>query len=312
MKIYLTILITFFNTVKLMSQEQKVADLIKPYTFETHYAELNDSIKIAYVDQGDGKKTLLFVHGLATYLPSWQKNIDVLKEHFRCVAIDLPGYGRSSKGYISGSMSYYADVIHQFIENRQLKNVILVGHSMGAQVVITYALKYKDIEALVLAAPAGIETFNKTEGQWLKSIFNPASIGAATPDQIEFNYNLNFFKMPEDIKFMISDRINMTKGVDFPAYCQAVSLGVSGMLDEPVYSRLSEIDTPTMIVYGKNDALIPNKILHKTATTEQIATEAHSMIKNSKLKMIDECGHFVPFEKADNFNQIILEFLSYK
>lgn len=312
MKNYLIILITLFNTVTLMSQDQKVADLIKPYTFETHYTVLNDNIKIAYVDQGEGDKTLLFVHGLATYLPSWQKNIEVLQNNFRCVAIDLPGYGRSSKDYISGSMGFYADVIHEFIKQKDLKNVVLIGHSMGAQISMTAALKYKDIEAMILAAPAGIETFNETEGKWMKSIFNPESIGAATAEQVEFNYKLNFFIMPDDVRFMISDRINMKKGTDFMAYCNAVSLGVYGMLDEPVYSKLSEIDIPTMIVYGKNDALIPNKILHKTATIDQIANEAHSKIKNSKLEMIDECGHFVPFEKADKFNQIILEFLSPK
>jgi pimeloyl-ACP methyl ester carboxylesterase len=312
MRKYLISLITLFNTVTLMSQDQKVADLIKPYAFETHYTTLNDSIEIAYVDEGAGEKTLLFIHGLATYLPSWQKNIEVLKNNYRCIAIDLPGYGRSSKSYISGSMSYYADVIHQFVQNKKLQNVILVGHSMGAQISMTYALKYKLDEALILAAPAGIETFNETEGQWMKSIFNPESIGAATPNQIEFNYGLNFFKMPDDVKFMISDRINMTKGTDFSAYCKAVSLGVFGMLDEPVYARLSELNIATLIVYGKNDALIPNRILHKTATTQQIADDAHTLIKNSKLKMIDECGHFVPFEKADIFNQTIMEFLSSK
>ncbi|MTI38401.1 alpha/beta hydrolase [Fulvivirga lutimaris] len=295
-----------------MSQDQKVADLLKPYTFETHYAALNDSIKIAYVEEGTGDKTLLFIHGLATYLPSWQKNIEVLKKDYRCIAIDLPGYGRSSKDYISGSMGYYADIIHEFIEHKKLKNVILVGHSMGAQVSMTTALKYNNIEALILAAPAGIETFSETESQWMKSIFKPESIAAATPNQIEFNYGLNFFKMPDDLRFMITDRINMTKGTDFSAYCKAVSLGVFGMLDEPVYNRLSELNIPTLVVYGKNDALIPNKILHKTATTQQVADDAHAQIKNSELVMIDECGHFVPFEKADIFNQKIFEFLSSK
>jgi len=306
-----TLVFLLFATMA-MAQKNTIANNIKPYTFETHYIDINDSTTIAYVDEGAGDKTLVFIHGLATYLPSWRKNIKVLKNKYRCIAIDLPGYGRSSKDRANGSMAVYADVVNQLIQALKLKNVVLVGHSMGAQITLVAALKQPNLLAIILAAPAGFETFNEDEAKWLKAVFNPNSIAAATPDQIAFNYGLNFFKISSDIQFMIDDRINMTKSDDFMEYCKVVSQGVSGMLDEPVFEKLKTIKLPVMAVYGKEDGLIPNKYLHKTSTTLEVAKKGLSQLKLGELKMISECGHFVPFEKPDIFNDIIVEFLSDK
>ncbi|ELR70538.1 hydrolase, alpha/beta fold family protein [Fulvivirga imtechensis AK7] len=293
-----------------MSQERTIASIIKPYSFTTHYLDINDSTTIAYVDEGRGDKTLIFVHGLATYLPSWQKNIPELKKHYRCIAIDLPGYGRSSKSLSHATMSYYAQSINQLIEKLKLEKVTMVGHSMGAQVSMTVALQYPEkVESLILAAPAGFETFNEKEAIWLRSIFKPEAVAAASPEQIRFNYGLNFYKMTADVEFMIQDRIKMTAAKDFMLYCKTISKGVSGMLDEPVFQQLKDLQQPVMVVYGENDALIPNPILHKAVTTADIAKKGHEQLPNSQLKMIRECGHFVPFEKPDIFNRIIVDFL---
>ncbi|MEP2773170.1 MAG: alpha/beta hydrolase [Fulvivirga sp.] len=305
--------ISIFLVTSIMTQAQQIsiAESIKPYDFNTQYVLLNDSINIAYIDKGEGEETLIFIHGLATYLPSWNKNIPALSQKYRCIAIDLPGYGRSSKGDYPGSMSFYASIVNQLIVALNLENVSLVGHSMGAQVSITTALQYSDkIKSLILASPAGFERFSEQESVWLKSVFKPQIIAAATPDQIRANYGLNFYQMPADVEFMIEDRLKMTNANDFMSYCQTVANGVVGMLDEPVLNRFSEVDMPVLVVYGANDALIPNQILHKNLTTKQVAEAGIEELPNASLEIIPACGHFVPFEKADIFNQLIVEFLS--
>lgn len=303
--------ITLFSFIMSKAQDKTIAEIIKPYSFETQYVTLQDSIKVAYVDEGKGEHTLIFIHGLATYLPSWKKNIPQLSKKYRCLAVDLPGYGRSSKADYAGDMTFYCNIIHEFIIALKLKNVTLVGHSMGAQISITTALKYpKAISSLVLAAPAGFETFDTKEAAWLKSMFNPQAVAAATPEQLRFNYSLNFYNMPTDIEFMIEDRIDMTEAKDFELYCSTITKGVYGMLDEPVFSKLTELKQPVLVVYGTNDALIPNQILHKGTTTKQVAEKGMEKLPNATLKMIPECGHFVPFEKADIFNKMIVDFLS--
>ena len=310
---YLFTLCFLLNFLSAMPQDNTISGIIKPYIFKTHYLDVNDSTTIAYVDEGKGGKTLIFVHGLATYLPSWQRNIAQLKNYYRCIAIDLPGYGRSSKGAYPATISFYAETISQLVEKLGLGKVIMVGHSMGAQVSMAVALQFpQKVESLILAAPAGFEIFNEKEAIWLKSIFKPEAVAAASPQQIRFNYSLNFYKMPADVEFMIQDRVNMAAAKDFMLYCKTISKGVSGMLDEPVFEQLRNIEQPVMVIYGDNDALIPNPILHKTVTTANIAKKGHGQLPNSQLKMIPECGHFVPFEKPDIFNKIIVEFLEGK
>ena len=48
---------------------------------------------IAYTDEGRGEKTIIFIHGLGSYLQAWIKNVEDLKKDYRCISIDLPGYG---------------------------------------------------------------------------------------------------------------------------------------------------------------------------------------------------------------------------
>ncbi|MBZ0243550.1 MAG: alpha/beta hydrolase, partial [Bacteroidales bacterium] len=64
-----------------------------PYPFELHKVQLSNEVNLAYVDEGTGKETIIFIHGLGSYLPAWKKNIEVLRNDYRCIAIDLPGYG---------------------------------------------------------------------------------------------------------------------------------------------------------------------------------------------------------------------------
>jgi len=78
------------------------------YPYEVKKVELFNDIELAYVDEGKGDQTIIFIHGLGSYLPAWKNNIEGLMSDYRCIAIDLPGYGYSSKGKYEGSMTFFA------------------------------------------------------------------------------------------------------------------------------------------------------------------------------------------------------------
>lgn len=293
------------------AQSPKVSDVIAEYKYPVKYVEVDANMKMAYVDEGQGEQTLLFIHGLATYLPSWYNNIGALKSKYRCIAIDLPGYGQSSKGTAKVSMEGYATMVLKFITKLQLKNVVLVGHSMGGQVAVKTVLKDPEqFEKLILLAPAGFETFKPEQATWLKSVFTVESVVQATEEQIRANWALNFYQMPEDVEFMIQDRLNLTDAQDFNLYCQAVVGGMHAMLDEPIYDQLQNIKQKTLVVYGANDGLIPNKYLNPTLTTQQVGEKGAAQISNASLKFIPSCGHFISFDKPEEINEILIEFLS--
>ena len=279
------------------------------YPCPVQYAQLDKDLEVAYVDQGSGKKTLLFIHGLGSYLPAWKHNIEELKSHFRCIAVDLPGYGHSTKTPHSGKMSYYAQVIIKLMNHLELDKVVLVGHSMGGQIAIMTAYDHPSrVDQLILTAPAGFETFTEGQKQWFREVMTLKGVKLTPVNDIQSNLAYNFYNMPKDADFMIQDRIAMRSASDFDAYCYAIVQSVKGMVDEPVFEILPSIQHKTLVIYGANDNLIPNRYLNP-GTTANIAQKGTAQMPNATLQLIPKAGHFVMYEKASVFNQYVLEFL---
>jgi len=180
------------------------------YPFETHWVDLPGGERLAYVDQGQGDQTIVFIHGLGSYLPAWKKNIPELSKHFRVIAIDLPGYGKSSKLPHSGKMTYYAGVVNDFAEALDLGKIVLGGHSMGGQISMVTALYYPErVDKLILAAPAGFERFTEGQKQWFRNVMTVRGVMLTSVEDIISNLAYNFYELPDDAEFMITDRISM-------------------------------------------------------------------------------------------------------
>jgi pimeloyl-ACP methyl ester carboxylesterase len=282
------------------------------YYFDYSIAQIDEKISIAYTDQGDKKSenVLLCIHGLSSYIPAWSKLIPLLKDQFRCIAIDLPGYGKSSEGVHPGTMEFYADTIAKFIRKISLKNVALTGHSMGGHISIVVSLLYPElVKRLILLAPAGFETFSGEETDWIKRNNSPELFSMVSERQIRLNYEQNFFEMPDDVEAMINDRIKMKKWRNYTDNCKVVSNSLNGLLNYPVFDKLPLITQPAQILFGKNDRLIPHPILHKNNSPEKIASRGAARIPNSYLSLIDHCGHFLQFEKPESAAREIISFM---
>lgn len=279
------------------------------YGYSVKYADLSDGIRLAYVDEGKGTETILMIHGLGSYLPAWKKNINDLSKSYRVIAVDLPGYGKSSKAPHSGLMTFYAGVIADLIQELDLGPVNLAGHSMGGQIAMVLALEKPElVKRLILVDPAGFEAFHAGQKNWFKDVMTPNLVRLTTVDAIETNLASNFYRMPKDAVFMIEDRIAMRDADDFENYCLAVARSVHGMVDEPVLEKLSDINMPTLIFFGEDDMLIPNRYLNP-GFTRKIAETGAGLIKGSKLVMVPKCGHFMMFEKAEVFNSETRNFI---
>lgn len=264
---------------------------------------------IAYTDEGKGDNTIILIHGLGSYLRAWEKNIGELSKNNRVIAIDLPGYGKSSKEPHTGMMTFYAGIVNELVKELKLNKVVIGGHSMGGQIGMTTYLKYPQIvKGLVLAAPAGFERFTKGQKQWFRDVMTVDGVRLTTPEGIQNNLASNFFRQPKDADFMVSERMEMRSADDFIPYCYAVVQSVHGMVDNPVIDYLQDIKVPTLIFFGENDNLIPNRYLNPGRTVE-IAKYGASKINNSKLVMIPKTGHFLMFEKPEVFNKETIDFI---
>ena len=108
----------------------------------------------AYEDQGTGP-VLLFLHGFLGSSRCWEMVVADLASQYRCVRLDMLGFGNSSKPDLRYDIDGLVRFVHGFVQQQNLQSVTLVGHSLGGWVAAAYALRYP-LQNLVLVAPAGI------------------------------------------------------------------------------------------------------------------------------------------------------------
>ncbi len=278
------------------------------YGYPVEYIQVRN-LQVGYIDQGSGDQVLLLIHGLGSNAKGWSRNIPVLAENYRVIAVDLPGYGYSSKDYYPYSLSFYAQVLTEMLTELGIESAVFVGHSMGGQISIITALTYPErVDKLVLISPAGVEEFEEGEKDWFRSVAIPELTLDAGVRQIDVNLKRNFYNTPPEAQFMITDRIRVRGASDFPMYAYAVAENIKAMVNEPTSDRLGDIQQETLVLFGKYDSLIPNMFLNG-GCTEDIGRIAEREIPNSHLIMVDNCGHFVQFEQPDVTNREILQFL---
>ncbi len=290
------------------AQQVDFADLEYPYAVK--HQELSNGQTIAYIDEGQGPAVIL-IHGLGSYIPAWKRNIPALKTNHRVIALDLPGYGKSSKNVEKYSIPFFAETVAQLQDSLGIEQATWIGHSMGSQIALEAAATYPDkISKLVLISPAGFEQFSAQEGAMMSQFVTPASI-KATPDSIiRETFRAAFHQFPDEAQFMADDRVALRGAKDFDLYAEAYAGSVQAMLEGPVFQKLSGIETPALIIYGRQDALIPNQQIHPNLTTEQVAQKGAEQLPNSTLKMVGDAGHFVHFEQPTKVNNLLTNFLS--
>lgn len=288
-------------------------EFMPTYKYEVKKVTIFDDIEIAYVDEGaEDAPVIVMVHGLGGYIKNWYPTIEGLSDTYRCIALDLPGYGQSTLRAFDEEdyMDFFARSLDAFVKKLELDNVILMGHSMGGQVSVVTALQNPNwLDQLILAAPAGFETFTKEEAATLTQFSSAAVLMSHTEDQIRAAYKINFVNMPPLAEEMIQDRIKAKEAPWFKDYAKVREMGVKGMLSHPVFVELDQIKVPTYVLFGEKDFLIPNRYLHAGVTTQQVA-EVGNKIPNVKIKMIEAAGHMLQMDNPAGFNRAVKQMLT--
>ncbi|MFH0883793.1 MAG: alpha/beta hydrolase [bacterium] len=278
------------------------------YGYPVKYVDVRN-LHIGYVDQGSGDQVLLLIHGLGSNIKGWNRNIPVLAMSYRVIAVDLPGYGYSSKDYYPYSLSFYAELLTEMLTNLGIDKAVFVGHSMGGQIAIIAALEYPErVSKLVLISPAGVESFEEGEKDWFRSVAVPELTEDATTRTIDINVEHNFYEMPKEAAFMVTDRIQVKGASDFKMYAYAVAENIKAMVNEPTTDRLKNITQPTLVLFGEQDGLIPNAYLNG-GFSRDVGAIAMREIPNARLVMVGKCGHFVQFEQPEVTNKAIRDFM---
>lgn len=276
------------------------------------------NVKMHYEVHGqEAEYTIVLVHGLGSYSKAFKKNINELSKYAQVYAIDLPGFGKTELGQFVPGMENYAALINEFINKKGLKHVVLVGHSMGGQIVATLAINKhpKWLDGLVLLSPAGIETFSEADKAWFSNVITDELYLNLTDEQIKQNFNLNFHgvQLPSDAEFMFKDRLLIKQdSTKYKQYCNTVVKCINAMLNEPIYDKISLIEVPVQVYFGESDLLIPNKILHPSLTISDLITQLKTDHPKVIVNLVENAGHFVQWDGNKQINTMIINNITNK
>lgn len=256
--------------------------------FHNEYTTIRGN-RIHYYEGGSGAPVVL-VHGLGSRAEDWANLMPQLKQAgFHVYAIDLLGYGRSARPTdATYSIPEEAQYVEEFMAQRGLQKVNLVGWSMGGWVSMRVALDQPErIGRLVLCDAAGIR-FSPT---FTFFDFEPATISA-----VRHLYSLLMPHPTELPEFLARDMVRKFKELNWVVDRSARSM-FSG--DDLLDGKLGGLQMPTLIIWGKQDHLIP------LAT----AVAMHQQIPQSVLQIYDGCGHLAPGQCAAHIGPRLIDFL---
>ncbi len=265
-----------------------------------------DGLALHYVAEGRGPAVVL-VHGLGGFAESWRHNLGALARRATVYAIDLPGFGRSAKPRTHYGLAYFARALHGFLESQGLRQASLVGHSLGAAVVMTYALTHPArVERLALVG--GVVPGFSFSPSWIYRLVALPVLG----ETLSLVSGAGLFKMAlarcfhrpvrAEVDFFVDHEYAARTGSDARAAYLATLRDVRPDFEEhrQDYRRaLATLDLPVLLIHGRQDRVVP--AAHCAETREALPTAA--------LRWVDECGHFPQIEHADAVNAWLAEFL---
>jgi pimeloyl-ACP methyl ester carboxylesterase len=269
-----------------------------------NYIDVNGA-RTRYASAGESGPALILLHGLGASLESWLLNVDALGEHFRVYAPDIIYFGKSAKPAHVPTHLDFVQFIFGFMDAVGIGRATLVGNSMGGLLAAKMAIVDPErVENLVLVAPAG---FGRDIAWWirLRSVINVRPRGTPSPRMIQLGLR-QVFHDPRRVPNELVDAILALH--DEPglqeAYRRVIRVGVDWRGLKPAVLRevrdaAESIRTPTLIVWGKQDKVLP---IHHLAA-------AHAKIPQARVHIFEQCGHAPQIEMANEFNAIVLDFM---
>ena len=248
---------------------------------------------INYIDENSNSKeieTIVFLHGWGSSYKVFNNLINIVKNKYRVVALDLVGHGDSSNFDKGFSVDDYVDIIQYFLEKLEIKNVILVGHSYGGRIIIKLNsidnLKF-NISKNILIDSAGIK-------RKLNLITRIRIIIFKLLKKIS---NISFIK--KNFSSLEEILINFFGSTDYNNLNKFARETVVKAVNEDLTPLLKNM-RETLLIWGENDEDTPlsdGKIMENT-------------INNSGLVIIKNAGHFSFIDDSFTVSKVFMSYLN--
>lgn len=240
--------------------------------------------KFNYIESGEGQP-IIILHGLMGGLSNFEGVLNYFPEKkYRVIFPELPLYTLS---VLNTSVYALSEFLHEFILEKGLEDVILLGNSLGGHVALLYAKNHSEkIRGLVLTGSSGLYENN---------------LGAGYPKRGDYGYIKEkteaVFYNPETATKEIIDQVYESVN-DRSKLIRTLALAKSAIRHN-MSNDLPKMKMPTAIIWGAQD----------TVTPPNVAEEFNDLIPNTSLYWINECGHAPMMEHPNTFNELLFSWL---
>jgi abhydrolase domain-containing protein 6 len=266
----------------------------------------------AYWESGDGATALVMLHGYGDSKETWRETGSFLKRDFRVVAYDLAGFGETGNPADKYSVEVYVAQLEGVVSGLGIKEFVLVGNSMGAQIATAYLEKHEGRKAqgLVLVNPSGgsqpAPAFKKDMGK-IFAVLNPLQTRP-----VEADYRAVVEGTLQQVIY--DDKIihsGIVKRFLKPFLSEAGRKGLAGVLKDFGYSLAGGLETlmerwkkeqstKIVVLWGERDPWFPSEGIE---TFKKIAKEMG--YENFFYRVIKDAGHVPQMEKPADIASII-------
>ncbi|MBX3000545.1 MAG: alpha/beta hydrolase [Caldilineaceae bacterium] len=230
-----------------------------------------DGSTLYYQEAGEGPP-LVLIHGLSGSGRWWRQNVNFLAQEYHVYVIDLIGFGHGRRQRFV--LARMAQIITRWMEALEIERAILIGHSMGGFISADLASNHPElVDRLVLVDAAALpmgRTRAQTAVALVRAIF-----------EMPFNF----------LPILFGDAMQ--------AGPRTIWRAAHELLTSDISARLNRIQSPTLVVWGQNDWLVPL----------QIGVRIYDRLDDARFVVLPRAGHNPMWDRPDAFNAVLDDFL---
>ena len=233
-----------------------------------------------YVEAGEGQP-IIILHGLMGGLSNFEGVLDYFPpKGYKVIIPELPVY---TLPVIKTSVKSLSEFLHEFILHKGLKEVILLGNSLGGHVGLLYTKNHPEyVKGLVLTGSSGLYENNMGDGYPKRGDYDYIK---KKSEDVFYDPKVATKEIVDEVYESVNDRNKLVR---------TLALAKSAIRHN-MSKELPNMNTPTAIIWGAEDRVTP----------PNVAEEFNQLLPDSNLYWIKKCGHAPMMEHPDQFNQIL-------
>ena len=269
---------------------------------ESRFAKL-DGARVHYVSYGKGDDALVLIHGWTQSIDAaWRDQIPEFAKHYRVIALDLPGHGKSDKPRFSKesvpkgqpskpfvySMDLFARAVEAVMRDAKVSRAVLAGHSMGTPVARQFYRNYPEKTLAIIIVDGSLRPFSNQAivDQLIANLRSPNY--SAAIDQM---FGMMF---GGGLSAEAQQRIKASTA-NTPQYVLVSAF--EGMADSGIWGA-DKINLPVLAIMAKNPFYPPN-----------VEESFRGIAPKMEFHMWNDVGHFLMMEKPKEFNAAVIAWL---